>query len=210
MVRGLYAIIDQPTASERGVSVGDLAAAYLEGGARLLQVRAPGAAGGDYLAWCDEVVRQATPLGAKVFVNDRPDIALMSGAAGVHLGQTDLPPPAARQLLPPPLQIGLSTHTRSEVDAAAGLPIDYVAVGPVFATTTKASQHAPVGLELVRYAAARHPSRPVVAIGGMTLDRARGVLDAGAAAVAVIGDLLIDDRPDRRVADYVRVCSDRV
>ncbi len=210
MLRGLYAIVDQPTATAHGTSVVDLAAAYLAGGARLLQVRAPGSAGGDYLAWCDEVVRRASAVGALVFVNDRPDIALLSGAAGVHLGQSDLPPPAARQILPPHLQVGLSTHTSEEIDAAIDLPIDYVAVGPVFATSTKVSQHAPVGLDRVRYAAARHPGRPVVAIGGITLDRVTDVLDAGAVAVAVIGDLLVDDQPDRRVADYVRLCAERV
>ncbi len=209
MVSGLYAIIDQSTAAAHGVSVTDLAAAYLDGGARLLQVRAPAAAGRDYLAWCDEVVQRARRVGAQVFVNDRPDIAALSGAVGVHLGQTDLSPAVARQILPSHAKIGLSTHSQPEVDAALDLPIDYLAVGPVFATTTKRSEYSPVGLEHVRYAAARHPGRPVVAIGGITLERVNDVLDAGAAAVAVIGDLLVDDRPDKRVADYVRLFADR-
>ena len=210
VIRGLYAIVDQRTAATHGRGVVDLATAYLEGGARVLQVRAPGAASGDYLPWCDEIVKRAQAVDALVFVNDRPDIAALSGAAGVHLGQTDLSPFAVREILPPPAQIGFSTHTRTEVDAAVDLPIDYVAVGPVFATVTKTSPHAPVGLARVEYAATRHAGRPVVAIGGITLNRVTDVLNAGASAVAVIADLLTDDQPTQRVADYVRVFDDVV
>ena len=209
MIKGLYAIVDLGTATTHGRDIVDLAGAYLEGGARVLQVRAPGAAGGDYLAWCDEIVTRARSVGAHVFVNDRADIAALSGATGVHLGQTDLSPVVVREILPSRVQIGLSTHTRTEVDAAVDLPIDYVAVGPVFSTTTKASRYTPVGLDCIEYAARCHTGRPVVAIGGITLERAADVLDAGASAVAVISDLLIGDEPERRVTDYVRLCDDR-
>ena len=197
----LYAVADEVTAARSGWSVADLARALLDGGARLVQVRAGPAGSGQLLAWCDEIVAAARPRGAAVIVNDRADIASLAGAAGVHLGQTDLAPAAARRLLPAGAMVGLSTHSRAEVDAAARDALAYVAVGPVYATSTKITGRAPVGLELVRYAARAQPL-PVVAIGGITLERAPAVLEAGAAAVAVVSDLLRGGDPARRTADY--------
>jgi len=99
--------------------------------------------------------------------------------------------------------VGLSTHTAAQLDAAAAQPIDYVAIGPVFGSTTKATGYEAVGLDVVRRAT--RIGVPVVAIGGITLETARRVIDAGAASVAVIGDLVSGGDPERRVREYVRI-----
>lgn len=197
----LYAIVDQHAAEQCGWTAAALASAYLAGGARLIQLRAPAAGSGRLLGWCDELVAAARPRGARVIVNDRADIALLAGAGGVHVGQDDLQPATARRLLPADAAVGLSTHSPAEVDRSVHEPLSYVAVGPVYRTATKRAGRDPVGLDLVRYAARAQP-RPVVAIGGITLERAPRVLDAGAAAVAVVSDLLRGGDPRRRVADY--------
>ncbi len=207
-IPSLYVIVDARTAAAHAWSVPDLAAACLAGGARWLQVRGAGVPTGTLLGWCDEVVRLAARSGAAVIVNDRVDVARMCGADGVHLGQGDLPVAGARRQLGPDAIVGLSTHTAAEGDDAWSQPLTYVAVGPVFATSTKETGHAPVGLDAVRAAAVRRPARPVVAIGGITLRRAPGVVAAGAAAVAVIGDLFAGDDPAVRVRAYVEALGD--
>jgi thiamine-phosphate pyrophosphorylase len=203
----LYAIIDADTAALAGWTVPALARAMLDGGARLLQVRAKAASPAALLNLSEAVVALARPYGATVIVNDRADIASLSGADGVHLGQDDLPVQAARSAFPGLAMVGLSTHTRAEVEAAAEAAPDYVAVGPVFGTSTKATGCGAVGLELVRHAAGVHGGggdrRPVVAIGGITLARARQVLDAGAASVAVISDLMTSGNPADRVRRFL-------
>jgi thiamine-phosphate pyrophosphorylase len=127
----------------------------------------------------------------------------MCGAAGVHVGQEDLAPRDARALLGDRAMIGLSTHTPEQVDAALDEPIDYIAVGPIYGTSTKDTGYAAVGLDLVRDAVKAADTRPVVAIGGITLARAPEVLAAGAASVAVISDLLETGDPTRRVAEFL-------
>ena len=130
------------------------------------------------------------PYDAAVIVNDRPDLALMSNPAGVHVGQDDFPPAEARRLLGEAAVIGVSTHTPAQVEAALREPITYLAVGPVFSTRTKDTGYQAVGLEFVSAVARMAGSVPVVAIGGITLGNASSVIAAGAAAVAVIGDLV--------------------
>lgn len=202
---GLYAVVDHRIATQHGWRVCDLARAYLAGGARLLQIRATDVASGAFLAWCDEVIRDATDVGAQVIVNDRADIAAVAGAAGVHLGQSDLSPDVARRMGPANMMVGLSTHTRLQLDLSTTVAVDYVAVGPVYQTRTKETGYTAVGLDLVTYASRLKPERPVVAIGGVTLERVEAVMSAGATSVAVISDLLTGGDPTRRVADYVRV-----
>lgn len=147
----------------------------------------------------------AVPYGARVIVNDRVDLARICGAAGVHVGQDDLPPARARALLGEDAIVGWSTHTVAQIDAARELPVSYVAVGPVFGTRTKNTGYDPVGLDLVAAAAVRSGGRPIVAIGGITLDTAASVWGAGATTVAVIGDLLSGGDPAARVASYNRL-----
>lgn len=149
------------------------------------------------------------PYAAQLVVNDRADLALMSGAAGVHVGQEDIAPRAARALLGPTAIVGYSTHSSSQVDAASQEPVSYLAIGPVFGTRTKATGYEPVGLGMVAEAARLSRGVPIVAIGGITLDTAPAVVAAGASAVAVIGDLLAGGDPRRRVAAYCAALQTR-
>jgi thiamine-phosphate pyrophosphorylase len=153
-------------------------------------------------------VRLAAAAGAAVVVNDRVDLARMAGAAGVHVGQEDLPPAAARAQLGPAALIGCSTHTLDQLRAAVQWPVSYIAVGPVFGTRTKETGYDAVGLDLVREAATLAGETPVVGIGGITLATVPSVIEAGAAAVAVIGDLLSTGDPAGRVAAYLQCLTD--
>jgi thiamine-phosphate pyrophosphorylase len=201
----LYPIVDADVAAAAGWTLVDLASACLAGGATILQVRATDAPSGwllDTAAW---IVERAHAAGARVVVNDRADIARLAGADGVHLGQEDLRPAAARAIVGDAALIGLSTHTPDQIEAALAQPVSYLAIGPVFATATKATGYQAVGLDRVREAAGRARTRqlPVVAIGGITLESAPGVIQAGAASVAVISDLLSGGDPERRVRAYL-------
>jgi thiamine-phosphate pyrophosphorylase len=215
----LNAIVDVDAAQRAGWTPLDLAAAYLNGGARFLQIRAKSLAGAAFLDLASRIREIAHAAGAILVVNDRADIARLSGADGVHVGQDDLTAAAARAIVGPSAVIGLSTHTGPQIDAAALQPVTYVALGPVFGTSTKATGYDAVGLELVRYAARRlAPSAGeagllgacsdcsdtlLVAIGGITLDRAVDVIDAGATAIAVITDLIASGDPEARVRAYI-------
>jgi len=197
----LNAIIDYDVAARFGWTVPALAEAYLEGGARFLQVRAKHATSAEYLSLCEEVVARARASGASVIVNDRADIARLSGAAGVHVGQDDLPVPAVRAIVGVSAMVGFSTHSEDQVREAEGMPIDYVAIGPIFGTATKETGYSALGLDVLRRVTT---AKPVVAIGGITLDRVKSVMDAGAASVAVISDLLVTGSPRARVQEYLR------
>lgn len=203
----LHAIVDVDVAARAGWVPVDLAQAFLDGGARWLQVRAKHLPSGAFLDLCDDIVRCAAACDATVVVNDRTDLALACGAAGVHVGQDDLPPAAVRRLLGPDAVVGYSTHTIAQVDDALQEPVSYIAVGPVFGTSTKATGYDAVGFDLVLAAAARAGGRAVVAIGGITLERVSEVVAAGASAVAVIGDLLATGDPRARTAAYLQRLS---
>jgi thiamine-phosphate pyrophosphorylase len=205
----LTAILDVDAALRAEWRVADLARAFVAGGAKLLQLRAKHASGRELLDIANAVVAIAGASGARVVVNDRADIARLAGAAGVHVGQEDLTPDAARRIVGADAIVGLSTHTPEQLEAAFGAPIDYVAVGPVFETATKSTGYAPIGLERVRTAAEACAARglPLVAIGGVTLDSAAAVIRAGAASVAVIGDLLAGGDPEARVRAFVQHLS---
>jgi thiamine-phosphate pyrophosphorylase len=196
----LNAIVDAEVAAQAGWSMADLAAAFLAGGVRFLQVRGKNLSGRELLESASAVVNRAHARRALVIVNDRADIAKLAGADGVHLGQQDLSPFDARTLLGSGSIIGRSTHTRDQLAAAAREGVDYVAVGPVFGTRTKATGYEAVGLPLVRCAA--ESGLPVVAIGGITLENAVSVIEAGAASVAVISDLLRTGDPAGRARAY--------
>ena len=204
MLGPLHAIVDVDVAALARWAPLDLARSYLDGGARLLQLRAKHLPSGPFLDLCDALVQAAMPYRASIIVNDRADLAALAGAAGVHVGQEDLAPADARGLLGPAAIVGFSTHTVAQIDAALREPITYLAVGPVFGTTTKDTGYSAVGLGLVSTAARQAGAIPVVAIGGITLETASSVLEAGATSVAVIGDLLIDGNPRGRVAAYLQ------
>ncbi len=175
------------------------------GGARLVQLREKHASPREFCAAAAEAVAVARELGVVLIVNDRADIALAARAGGVHLGQDDLDPLAARRLLGDDLIIGRSTHTLEQARAAARLPVDYVAFGPVFPTRTKENPDPTVGLEeLRRVRDALGPVLPLVAIGGITRETARAVLDAGADSVAVIGALVAEpEEIERRTRELL-------
>lgn len=204
----LYCIVDAELARARGFGVPELARRFLDGGARLLQLRAKAAPSGQLLEWADAIQADAGACGATLIINDRADIAAMAGTAGVHVGQDDVPAVAIRGMAPAGFQIGVSTHTVDQIDAAARAPIDYLAIGPVFGTGTKDTGYAPVGLDMVRRAARNDGGLPVVAIGGITLQNATSVLSAGASSVAVISDLLAGD-PAARVRTYLETIGAR-
>jgi thiamine-phosphate pyrophosphorylase len=200
----LHAIVDVDVARHAGWSPLDLACAYLDGGARLLQLRAKQLASGPLLNLCDGIVQAAARYTASIIVNDRADLAVLANASGVHVGQDDLTPADVRQLLGPAAIVGFSTHTLAQIEAAIRESISYLAVGPVFGTKTKDTGYSAVGLALVSTAARLAGSIPVVAIGGITLETASSVLEAGATSVAVIGDLLTQGNPQTRVAAYLQ------
>lgn len=155
------------------------------------------------------IVDRARGRDALIVVNDRADIARLAGAGGVHVGQTDLSPAAARILVGPDAVVGLSTHTPDQYAAASDAPLNYVAIGPVFLTGTKETGCGAVGLDGVRRAAewAASVDLPLVAIGGITVERARSVREAGAQSVAVIADLLATGDPNRRVREFLQALA---
>jgi len=189
--------------------VADLANAFLDGGARFLQLRAKSMPGADLLDAATRIVRAAHARGARVVINDRADIAMLSGADGVHVGQDDLAPAAVRRIVGADAIVGLSTHTVDQLARAADQPVSYLAIGPVFGTTSKDTGYNAVGLDMVREASRRAAARgvPLVAIGGITLDRALAVIEAGAASVAVIGDLLSTGDPAKRTREFTEAVS---
>ena len=203
-----YPIVDAGVAAQHGWTPPAVATACFDGGARLVQLRAAGASSAQTERWCEAIVASAARYRATVIVNDRADIGHTCGAGGVHVGQDDLPAGAVRDILGPAAIIGLSTHTEKQLDDAWSQPVSYVAVGPVYGTQTKATGYAPVGLSLVRAAAARRPAHPIVAIGGITLDCAPELIAAGAASVAVIGDLFRQGSPEARTRAYVDQLAD--
>lgn len=161
----------------------------VRGGARLAQIRDKETPVRELLLDLRRCVEFCTERDVVLIVNDRCDLALASGAAGVHLGQDDLPPSAARAILGPDRIVGCSTHTIAQIHKSNRFPIDYVGFGPVFATSTKESEYAAKGLLGLERACVQ-ASRPVVAIGGIGLRQVRDVLDAGARSVAVISALM--------------------
>jgi thiamine-phosphate pyrophosphorylase len=162
------------------------------GGAKLIQLREKEIPAREFYEQAKLAIEVAARRGAQLIVNDRVDIALAVGAAGVHLGQDDMPAEAARELLGPEAVIGYSTHNIEQALAATKLPIDYLAIGPIFATTTKSDTAPVLGLEGLRTVRQAIGPFPLVAIGGITHANARAVIEAGADSVAVIGALLSD------------------
>jgi thiamine-phosphate pyrophosphorylase len=201
----LYVICDADVCAREGWTLVDFAAACLDGGATLFQIRAKMASSAALLDATEAVLRRAEPFGATVIVNDRADIARIVDAHGVHVGQEDLAPAGVHAVAGDDAIVGLSTHTPDQIAAALREPVSYIAIGPVFATGTKDTGHAAVGLTRVRDAADRAHAAglPVVAIGGIALDRAAEVIGAGADAVAVIGGLLTSGDPGRTARAYL-------
>ena len=183
----------------------DVARAFLSGGARWLQLRCKGMASGPFLDLAHSVLADANSAGATLIINDRADITALSAAHGLHVGQTDLSPRDARSVIGAEPILGLSTHTREQWEAAVREPISYMAIGPAFGTGTKDTGYQAIGLGIVTQAAAAADAQglPTVAIGGITIDNAISVIEAGASSVAVISDLLKGD-PEARCREFLR------
>ena len=164
----------------------------IAGGAKIIQLREKFAAPKDFFAEAKEALKIARKNDVKIIINDRVDIALALGADGVHLGQNDLPPEHARKILGEKAIIGFSTHNLRQAVEAVKLPVNYIAIGPVFPTKTKANPDEIVGIEAVKKAREAVGNFPLVAIGGITLENFLEVIEAGADSVAVIGDLFSD------------------
>lgn len=162
---------------------------FIEGGASLIQLREKHLAPRAFFADAQNALTIARRRNAKIIINDRVDLALALGADGVHLGQDDLPPEAARQILGEKAIIGFSTHTIAQALDGIKKPVDYIAIGPIFQTSTKENPDEIVNLSGLSEVRAAIGDFPLVAIGGITLENAPEVIKAGADSVAVISDL---------------------
>jgi thiamine-phosphate pyrophosphorylase len=196
----LYAILDVaclPDAAGMFAAAEELAAT----GITLLQYRNKS---GNARQMLDEAreLRARLGVGVKLMMNDRADLCLAAGFDGLHIGQDDLSPESARKIIGPARWFGVSTHNPEQLAEADKTSADYLAIGPIFATRSKANPDPVVGLEGVRRA--RELTRkPLVGIGGITRANARSVVEAGADAVAVISDLLLD--PGKSAEEFLRI-----
>jgi thiamine-phosphate pyrophosphorylase len=195
----LYVILDAAliTSPER-----DCAASLAEAGVRLLQYRNKSAPTRQYLESSHQLAEELRPRGVTFLVNDRPDVAFLAGATGVHVGQDDLDVEQARHVVGNDKLVGISTHNLEQFRQAAGSSADYIAIGPVFNTSTKFNPDPVVGVDFIRKVRAL-TDKPIVAIGGISLDRAAAVIEAGADSVAVISGILIAPNPAQRAHQYL-------
>ena len=183
----LYSITD---ARLSGLSHAEQVARLSEGGATFVQLREKHLSPREFYSAAADALDVARAHQVWLIINDRVDIALALGADGVHLGQDDLPPLAARELLGERAIIGFSTHSVEQAIEAAQMPVDYIAIGPIFNTFSKENPDALVGLDGLRRVRQAIGALPLVAIGGITQETAREVLAAGADSIAVISLLL--------------------
>ena len=189
----LYPILDAgPSGFETTTSFCDAIGSLGKAGCRLVQLRAKELRTGELLAWAKAGVAAARRHGVALIVNDRADVALLSGASGVHIGQDDISVSAVRRVLGNEAIVGLSTHSLEQAKDADAKAVDYVAIGPVFATKTKSGAVTPLGLSAV-CKVRRAVQKPLVAVGGITIERARELLEVGVDGVAVISGLKNSD-----------------
>ena len=202
----LYAIADRETLDRRGIRVSSFAGEMARAGVRLLQLR-------DKVSAPQEVLRGAAAIGeefegmdARLVMNDRADLAVLAGWSSVHVGHLDMSPAVVRRVFGPAGSfVGVSTHNEEQVLAADAGCADYVAVGPVFATSTKSDAEPVIGLEGVRRARAL-TNKPIVAIGGITRENVRSVVEAGADSVAVVGGFFAKgERPGQVAEGFLRL-----
>ena len=179
----------------------------MEAGVRLLQYRNKGASSRQLLERAKRLSAELIPRGVTFIVNDRSDVAALAGASGVHVGQQDLSVEDARAVVGRNGLVGVSTHNRAQFEQAAGSSADYTAVGPIFSTASKANADPVVGTEFIREVRPL-TDKPIVAIGGITLERAREVVRAGADSVAVIRDILCSPDPGQRARQFIRILEE--
>lgn len=196
----LYVILDAGMLTEPARVTAEK---LMQAGVRLLQYRDKKAAARQLWSESRAIAQAARAANCGFFVNDRPDIAYLAGADGVHVGQEDLAAEEARAVVGPERWVGVSTHNLKQFEEAAATSADYIAVGPIFPTSSKANPDPVVGTELLRRVRAL-TKKPIVAIGGITLDRAPEVLAAGADSVAVISDILQAKDPAAKAREFIQ------
>jgi len=197
----LYVILDQAllTTSET-----DCAQRLADAGVRLLQYRHKVASARELLESSKRLSSILSARGVTFIVNDRADVAALCGASGVHVGQDDLRVEDARAVVGAESLVGVSTHNREQFQRAAATSADYIAVGPIFSTSTKANLDPVVGINFIRQVRPL-TDKPIVAIGGITIDRATDVIRAGADSVAVISDILRAPNPGQRAGQFLEI-----
>ena len=195
----LYVILD---AALLTVPETECAQELASAGVRLMQYRNKGASARELFDSSKKLVSLLSPLELSFVVNDRPDIAALVGANGVHVGQEDLGVEESRRVLGAGRLVGVSTHNLEQFQSATASSADYIAVGPIFATGTKSNPDAVVGTEFIRKVRPL-TDKPIVAIGGVTLQRAPEIIKAGADCVAAISDILGAPEPAMRARQYI-------
>ena len=201
----LYVILDAALLNSTEL---EMARRLTEAGVRLLQYRNKTASSRGLFDSARDLAGAIAPTGANFFVNDRPDIAFLSEASGVHVGQDDLTVEQAREIIGEGKWVGVSTHSLPQFQAAAQTSADYIAVGPIFSTRSKINPDPVVGLDLLKRVRPL-TQKPIVAIGGITLERAADVIGAGADVVAVISDVLQAPDPAKRARQYLELLEPR-
>lgn len=196
----LYVILDAALITPGRM---ECAEALVEAGVRLLQYRDKCASAREYLERSCRLAGMLVPRGVSFFVNDRPDVAFLAGASGVHVGQEDLEVEQTRRVVGREKLIGVSTHNLEQFEQAATSSADYIAIGPVYNTSTKTNSAPVVGLDFVRRVRAL-TEKPIVAIGGITLERASSVIEAGADSVAVISGILSAPNPSESARQFTK------
>lgn len=201
----VYTITDRKLAGEPGISV--IVQELCRGGAGLIQIREKNITTARFCQIACDAVAVARPYGVPVLINDRVDVARYAKADGVHLGDDELPAEEARAILGPEKIIGISCHSLTDVKEALKKPLDYIAVGPVYPTTTKKLKYSVAGLELV--SAARKISHlPLVAIGGISSANAAAVINAGANSISVISQVMVKGEIAKRTASLLTsICN---
>jgi thiamine-phosphate pyrophosphorylase len=196
----LYVILDAQLV--RGTPK-QVARELIAAGVRLLQFRAKNLSAGEILRTSKELAEISREGETRLFVNDRPDLAHLAGADGVHVGQEDLGVDEARAIVGQDRWLGVSTHNLQQFQQAAATSADYIAIGPIFATTSKANPDPMVGTELIRKLRPL-TDKPIVAIGGIRLENSARVIEAGADSVAVISDILCAPEPARQAIQFLQ------
>src|SRR5436305_3884425 len=200
----LYVILD---AALLTIPESDCARQLVDAGVRLLQYRNKAASSRDLLESSKRLSSELVPRDVTFIVNDRADVAALAGAGGVHVGQEDLGAEDARGVVGWSKLVGISTHNRAQFEQAAATSADYIAVGPIFSTSTKSNPDPVVGTGLIREVRSL-TDKPIVAIGGITLERAADLVRAGAHSVAVVSDILRARDPAGRARQFIKILQE--
>jgi thiamine-phosphate pyrophosphorylase len=201
----LYVILD---AALLKIPAKECAKSLVDAGVRLIQYRNKRVSGRELFETSRELAEYLNPLGVQFIVNDRADVAALAGARGVHVGQDDLGVEQARKVIGDGIWVGVSTHNAGQFRAALETSADYIAVGPVFATDSKENPDPVVGVGFVRETRAM-TDKSIVAIGGITLERAAELIEAGVDSVAIISDILRAENVGKRARQYVDLLERR-